>query len=627
MAAQAVAVAAAVDDHAKVDTSNLSTWGKVKNWLLDYSQAGHVDPRTPPQLEREKWLFFTPNFGPRFNRFYLLLPVLAIQICAGSLYSFSIFNADSDYNYWQPQGYKSGANANAFTIAVAFFGYGAAIFGPWISRWGPWYAVRNAVLLIPAGWAFACLGTYTKTLWVLYAGFGICLGLGGAMAYISTCSMIQQHFPEFKASATGYAVMGFGVGSTIWTNVGNTLMTSGYTVSQIQGIFAAVFLCGLALSWNFMRPPQPGYKSPLIDNYGQEKSVCGCLIRTLATNPKSKTNFAVTTSMRLVDAMRSMEMFLLTIMVVGQFVAGVVFISSASNMAQNIFGLTKSEGATVTSYLTIANFLGRVGWGFISDKIGRKTFYLLATSSQAFALGCMIVWIEQINYNMWLTSFLIVGTMYGGGFGVLPAFVSDLFGSKISGATHGLMLAVWATTSIVGTPIFTSINAATAVPKVGCVITATNPCSAVPQPSGYITNAKWMCVLPAISFLALLFLNVRPRDRELRRATGAIRIRLWCLVAVFSCLKNPEQQDVEWEKYQEQQAKKAANAAATLEGATKEAGLQMVTVTTTAEGAIATSNPVIIAASSSVAAGAAKGLETLPPVVPKMDPTVADGAV
>jgi hypothetical protein len=111
----------------------MELWGKIKHWLSDYAQAGHVDPRTPQQLEREKWLFFTPGFGPKFSRYFLLLPVLAVQICCGSLYSFSIFNTPSDQGIWQPQGYPPGTNTNAFTVAVAFFGYAAAIFGPWMS--------------------------------------------------------------------------------------------------------------------------------------------------------------------------------------------------------------------------------------------------------------------------------------------------------------------------------------------------------------------------------------------------------------------------------------------------------------------------------------------------------------
>jgi OFA family oxalate/formate antiporter-like MFS transporter len=89
-----------------------------------------------------------------------------------------------------------------------------------------------------------------------------------------------------------------------------------------------------------------------------------------------------------------------------------------------------------TSMLSLCNFTGRFGWGFISDRIGRKTFYIFATAAQVFAIGLMCVWIREGNYGMWLFSFLLIGSLYGGGFGCLPAFVSDLFGSKISAATR-----------------------------------------------------------------------------------------------------------------------------------------------------------------------------------------------
>jgi hypothetical protein len=64
----------------------------------------------------------------------------------------------------------------------------------------------------------------------------------------------------------------------------------------------------------------------------------------------------------------------------------------------------------------------------------------------------------------------------GGGFGVLPAFVSDLWGSKISGATHGITIGVWALSTIIGVPVFTSIV------KGNSIKSATG--ASVPQPEG-----------------------------------------------------------------------------------------------------------------------------------------------
>jgi len=74
--------------------------------------------------------------------------------------------------------------------------------------------------------------------------------------------------------------------------------------------------------------------------------------------------------------------------------------------------------------LNLANFTGRVGWGFASDKMGRKSFYLLSAGVQALAVGFMALSIPSSNFGGWLASFLIIGSLYGGGFGVIPATVS-----------------------------------------------------------------------------------------------------------------------------------------------------------------------------------------------------------
>ncbi|RYG55381.1 hypothetical protein EON66_05430 [archaeon] len=179
-----------------------------------------------------------------------------------------------DVNVWKPQGYQSGANANAFTICVAFFGFSTAVFGPWIEvrcvracaecfgsmlaptvrvvrpcvhkhartrtlmmqKHGPFWSCLRSVWLTPLGWGFACLGSYLPNLGILYAGFGICHGVGAAHVYISTCSAIQKWFPEFKGFATGVAVMGFGVGSFIWTSVRSQSSTHPSSCTSSQGV-------------------------------------------------------------------------------------------------------------------------------------------------------------------------------------------------------------------------------------------------------------------------------------------------------------------------------------------------------------------------------------------------------
>jgi hypothetical protein len=142
--------------------------------------------------------------------------------------------------------------------------------------------------------------------------------------------------------------MGFGVGSTIWTNVGNSLMTSGYATWQIMGIFAAIFLGGLTVSLPFMRLPnyRPGKEIPnAVTSFGSERSVRGAVVRFLSS--QNKRNVSLKQSMHLKDAVRTFEFFALIIMVFGQFIAGVVRRSSSEGR-RGVVG--EQEGSRAHAY-------------------------------------------------------------------------------------------------------------------------------------------------------------------------------------------------------------------------------------------------------------------------------------
>jgi hypothetical protein len=107
---------------------------------------------------------------------------------------------------------------------------------------------------------------------------------------------------------------------------------------------------------------------------------------------------------------------------------------------------------------------------------------------------------------------------YGGGFGVIPAFVSDLFGAKISAATHGIMIGVWASAAVIGVPCFTSYTSSDYHFSGSTKIT---------NPSAYIHNVHWLCALPCVGFFACLFLNVRADDRAVRQHKRDWRVRVF----------------------------------------------------------------------------------------------------
>lgn len=83
-------------------------------------------------------------------------------------------------------------------ICVCCYGLSALALGPWIARNGPFASVRRTLVLTPLGWAFAATGSALGNLPIVYAGFGLCHGLGTAHTYLSTTSMLQHHFSEVR---------------------------------------------------------------------------------------------------------------------------------------------------------------------------------------------------------------------------------------------------------------------------------------------------------------------------------------------------------------------------------------------------------------------------------------------
>ena len=90
---------------------------------------------------------------------------------------------------------------------------------------------------------------------------------------------------------------------------------------------------------------------------------------------------------------------------------------------------------------------GRVFWAWLSDSITRRTAFIVM-----FAMQVLLFWIlPGIATAAVLTviAFLIL-MCYGGGFGTMPAFTADYFGSKNVGSIYGLMLTAWGAASAFG---------------------------------------------------------------------------------------------------------------------------------------------------------------------------------
>jgi MFS family permease len=206
--------------------------------------------------------------GPGFNRWLVPPAALAIHLCIGMAYGFSVF--------WLPLSRAIGITASApddwkistlgwmFTLFFVMLGSSAALFGAWVEREGPRKAGVVAACCWSGGFFVSAAGIYLHQIWMLWLGSGVIGGCGLGLGYISPVSTLIKWFPDRRGMATGLAIMGFGGGAMIGTPLADALMKHFATpdsvgVWQTFVVFGVIcFVAMMAGAFGY-RLPAPGW--------------------------------------------------------------------------------------------------------------------------------------------------------------------------------------------------------------------------------------------------------------------------------------------------------------------------------------------------------------------------------
>lgn len=536
-------------------------------------------PRDPKAIEADRWIAFPPSYylnermngqGGQvcrvpFNRWILMPAAVIIQMCVGTFYAWSGYNAAVDTVI---NGSASvGLAPNTFYIAVACFGPCAAIFGPWMERVGPRSGAFLGLSLYFIGQLLAAVAVVSKQLWLLYIGYGVIGGAGLGVAYISPVSPLQKWFPDWRGLASGLAVAGFGAGSIIAPFGQNALiaMNGGdpWLAFVVLGSVYWVVSMTCAL---LLRVPPPGYtvKGMTVDtikgadaalksNEAQaaeaaavaspKEETTNTLVEAAALSnevqakvdieapapaevkveTKARSPIEILQSMNLIDAVTSFEYRLMYGMLFCNLMFGLTTISKLQDMVKNQFGRSPTEAATINSINSVFNLGGRVILSIVSDKLGRKTMFLFTLGAQAIILGFLPRIFENQVYWAFLLAIFLGSSCYGAGFGIIPAFLADMFGAKNVGATHGIILTTWSMGGVVGVLVYNNI--------VNKYVhdTSKNDLSV------YNVNFYWLLPIACIGFIITLFIRTNIRDRILPKQPGEIaRARFGRLVMLKS---------------------------------------------------------------------------------------------
>jgi MFS family permease len=380
---------------------------------------------------------------PGYSRWLIPPAALCIHLCIGQAYAFSVFNLPMTkligISHSTPDDWKLTDLGWIFSIAIFVLGASAALFGRWVEEGGPRRAMFTAALCWSGGFLIAAAGVYLHNLWVIYFGYGVVGGIALGVGYISPVSTLIKWFPDRPGMATGMAIMGFGGGAFIASPLSVFLMRKFSTsthvgVAETFVVMGLIYFVFMMIGAAIVRVPAPGW------------APAGYLA------PAQPKKLITTSNVFVYDALKTPQFWLIWWVLCLNVTAGIGVLGQASAMSQEMFPgrITVSAAAGFVGLMSLFNMAGRFFWASMSDFLGRKNTYFIF-----FALGTVLYSLVPFaggsdNVALFVICFLVIISMYGGGFSTVPAYLKDMFGTQYVGAIHGLLLTAWSMAGIFG---------------------------------------------------------------------------------------------------------------------------------------------------------------------------------
>ncbi|MDO9537202.1 MAG: OFA family MFS transporter [Thermoplasmata archaeon] len=410
-------------------------------------ENGSNDEAKQPQVSEKKVM----------NRWVVVMGAILIQLALGAIYAWSAFTTPLQGNALNPSeyGFSKTEVQLIFSAGLASFAVLVIIAGRLLKTHSP----RNIALLggVILGLGYLLGGLVGASFIGKLFTIGIIGGAGIGLAYVVPIATGVKWFPDKKGLVTGLAVAGFGFGAFIWILLANPPSILGfsglivqetgafvYTVANVDMVFmiyGVIFLVMVVLGSLVMVNPPEGWKP------------AGWNPPALAPGKKASKGFSPRAMMK------SPQFWMLWTMFIVGALAGLMVIGNVQNFAKDPVdgfaghGFTPDQaidfavlGAAIC--LPIFNGAGRIVWGQVSDKIGRKKALMSMFLFQGVMMAAFF-YTTSNEYAFYIVAALI-GFNFGGNFALFPAATADTFGSDKVGINYGFVFTAYGIGGIAG---------------------------------------------------------------------------------------------------------------------------------------------------------------------------------
>jgi OFA family oxalate/formate antiporter-like MFS transporter len=359
---------------------------------------------------------------PNTNRWGLAAAGFLMQMALGAVYAWSVFRIPlAKQFHWTIADVTW-----TFTICIFVLGIAAFFGGLWLNKKGPRVVALTGGFLYGLGVFLASFSA--DKLWWLYLSYGVIGGIGLGFGYIVPVAVLVKWFPDKRGLITGIAVGGFGAGALVTAPLATHLIQSVGVLTTFAYLGIGYLVVSMATGY-LMRNPPEGWKP------------AGWAPSSTQSKQRAAKDYT------LGDALNTWQWWALWLLLFLNVSAGISLISQESPMFQEIAKVSAGVAAGMVSVVAMGNAVGRIFWAWTSDAITRRW-----TFAAMFLIQVGLFWtfpgITSASI-LSVVSFIIL-MCYGGGFGTMPAFAADYFGSKNVGPIYGLMLTAWGCASAFG---------------------------------------------------------------------------------------------------------------------------------------------------------------------------------
>jgi OFA family oxalate/formate antiporter-like MFS transporter len=372
------------------------------------------------------------------KRGFVILGAILIQLALGAIYAWSVFT---------PGLYESGwsklQTQLVFAVGLASFAIFMVFAGKKLKSWGPQKLAIIGGIVLGLGYALSGIfgGTSFTALIIL---IGLVGGAGIGFAYVVPIAVGMQWFPDKKGMITGLAVAGFGFGAMGWVKLagswGHLIENIGLSSTFI--IYGIAFAIMVIIGGLWMKFPPEGWHPKGFVPQGADT--------------KKQEDIKVNKDFSSGEMLRTPQFYLIFFTFVFSAGAGLMSIGlmklypgeALVEAGMDAVQASAVAGTAMAVFFSLANGLGRILWGLISDKLGRKTSIIVMTATQGIIV-ILFTFMAGSTALLYLGATLI-GFNFGGNFALFPTITADTFGSKNVGQNYPFVFLAYGVGGILG---------------------------------------------------------------------------------------------------------------------------------------------------------------------------------